>query len=117
MEETKELEVLTPEEEQEKENKKKSSALSGFIFSLVAWNAGIGLIGLVLAILGLVFSCRANKVKSPTHRSFSTVGKVLSIISIVLCIVVPIIAFCIALIVGGVYLLAIIIAAIAAALA
>ena len=92
--EEKKKEVLeittTPEEEEEIENKKKSSALTGFIFSLFSWSIGLGIVGLVFSILGLVYSAKANKVKSYPFRSFSTVGKALSITRIVLNIVVPI---------------------------
>ena len=90
----KELVVLSPEEEQALEDKRKSSALTGFIFSLLSWFQGTSLFGFVFAIIGLVFSIVGGKVKSPNHRSFKTVGRTLSIIQIVLYIVLPIIAFC-----------------------
>lgn len=90
----KELVVLSPEEEQALEDKRKSSALTGFIFSLLSWFQGTSLFGFVFAIIGLVFSIVGGKVKSPNHRSFKTVGRTLSIIQIVLYIIMPIIAFC-----------------------
>ncbi len=90
----KELVVLSPEEEQALEDKRKSSALTGFIFSLVSWTSGTSLLGFIFAILGLVFTSVGSKVKSPNHRSFKTVGRTLSIIQIVLYIVIPIIAVC-----------------------
>lgn len=89
-----ELVVLSPEEEQALEDKRKSSALTGFIFSLLSWFQGTSLFGFVFAIIGLVFSIVGGKVKSPNHRSFKTVGRTLSIIQIVLYIIMPIIAFC-----------------------
>ena len=89
-----ELVVLSPEEEQALEDKRKSSALTGFIFSLLSWFQGTSLFGFVFAIIGLVFSIVGGKVKSPNHRSFKTVGRTLSIIQIVLYIVLPIIAVC-----------------------
>ena len=85
--------TITPEEEEELENKKKSSALTGFIFSLFSWSIGISIVGLVFSILGLVYSVKANKVKSYPFKSFSTVGKALSIARIVLNIVIPILVF------------------------
>ncbi|MCR5184716.1 MAG: hypothetical protein K6C32_01360 [Bacilli bacterium] len=107
-EEKKEIEIISPEEEQELEGKRQSSSLTGFIFSLVSWTSGISLFGFIFAIIGLVFTSIGSKVKSPNHRSFKTVGKTLSIIQIVLYIVIPIIVFCIAMFVLFIYVIVVI---------
>ena len=105
----KEFVVLSPEEEQALENKRQSSSLTGFIFSLVSWTSGTSLFGFIFAILGLVFTSIGSKVKSPNHKSFKTVGRTLSIIQIVLYIVIPIVVFCIAMVALFVYIAIVII--------
>lgn len=117
MESKKEVEVLTVEEEQVLEDNRKTSSLTGFIFALLSWHNGLGLFGLVFAILGLVFTSKGSKVKSPNHRSFKTVGKTLSIIQLVLCIVIPMIVFCVLALALFIYIVVALVAVIGTAIA
>ena len=103
-EKKKELEIVQSlEEEQKKEESRQTSSLTGFIFALLSWTQGFGLFGLAFAIVGLICSIKGDKVKSPNHKSLKTVARVLSIIELVLYVVIPLIIFCIAIVIAVIY--------------
>ena len=84
-----EVKELTPEELEQRENEKKSSAISGFVFAMLSVATAFTIQGLIFAILGLSYSNNSSKVQSPNLKGLSTVGKVVSIIYVILhCLVI-----------------------------